>query len=343
MAYNDSPYPEINFMIGSACNWHCSYCLQGHERGFDKPVDVDAFIEKFRKYLEDNHIEKVTRIQYWGGEPLLYLDTIKKLKAGFADIPRYQSRDRIVTNGSLVDDDFVDFVQNNNIYVNVSYHDGQLPEEQWEKILHIEDLTLTGLLHHKRLTLDEFHDKWQYIWDTYGRCTTWCIAPIYNTEGVPKDFYITKDDVDKMVEYHKSVITPKAATDVFFKNYLNVFAMLLTEHGDIPAEDNACYNKKAISVDLRGNSYFCHHDCSASSIAGNLFDPLSIHKTLPRQADQCYTCSLQRLCHGGCVRDQTHDIVCYMFKRWYEFLMWLQDCHPEYVDDRYWKELNGEV
>ena len=329
-------------MIGSACNWHCSYCLQGKEVGFDRKEDLDAFCEKFRKYLDDNGIDHFERVQYWGGETLLYLDRIKKLKEAFKDIPRV-TQDRIVTNGSLVNDDFVEFVRDNDIYVNVSYHDGQLPEEQWEKVMHIEDLTLTGLFHHHRLTLEDFHKKWEDLWDRYGRCTNWCISTLYATEGGPTDFYFTRADVDQLFDYHKNVVTPLAAEDVFYRRYLDVFSMLFTEHDDIAPEDNFCYNKKVISVDLRGNAYFCHHDCSKRNISGNIFNPLSIHKALPTPPAKCSTCKFQPLCHGGCIRDLTHDVSCYMFQKQYEFLMWLQDTHPEYVSEVYWEKINGKI
>ena len=343
MVCKASPYPEINFMIGSACNWHCSYCLQGKEVGFDRKVDIDEFIDKFKRYLSDRNITQFTRVQYWGGEPLLYLETIKKLHEAFKNYPK-TNKDRIVTNGSLITDEFVDYVtKDNGFFINLSYHDGQLSEEQWQKVLKIENLTITGLLHHKRLTLDEFYAKFRHIWEHYGRCTHWCISPIFNTAGVPSDYRITKDDVDTMFEYHKNVVTPLALKDVFYSDYLNVFLMLFVEHDDIAPEDNYCYNKKVISVDLRGNSYFCHHDCESDTIAGNIFNPLSIHKTLPPQPEKCYNCNLQPLCHGGCMREVDHDLACYMFHRWYEFLVWLRKNNPQIIRQELWDQLDDAI
>lgn len=343
MVCNASTYPELNFMIGSACNWHCAYCIQGKDRGFDKKKDINAFIDKLLAFLDSRGITGFTRVQYWGGEPLLYFDTIKKLSEALKDFPRHGAYDRLVTNGSLVNDEVIDWIREYNIYTNVSYHDGQLSESQWEEVMKIENITLTGLLHHKRLTLDTFYNHWQHLWNTYGRCTNWCISTIYNTAGIPREFLLTKDDVDQLYDYHKNVVIPNAKVNPFYRQYLNVFFELLIERDDVAPADNYCYNKKIISIDLDGNAYFCHHDCSSASIAGNYFNPLSIHKELPPQADKCFKCKLQPLCHGGCSREITPDLACYMFRRWYNIVLYVREVAPELIYPHLWERLDDAI
>lgn len=313
--------PIINFMTGTACNWHCKYCLQGKETGFDKKVDVQAFLKKFipwfENYMDKMGFDHVDKFQFWGGEPLLYLDTIKQIHEGIKHY-KYVRPTRIVTNGSLVDDEFVKWVNDNKIFVNVSYHDGQLSDEQWEKCLKIRNMIVTALIHHKRLNLDELRAKWQYIWDKWGRCTRWCIATIYAVDGVPTDYYLTKDDVDQWIKYLKEVVIPQAKTDPFYHHVLNLFVAIFAEFADYGPNDNPCYNKSIVSVDLRGNFYYCHHDVDKNTIAGNIFDPLSIWKELPPISDQCKKCDILHYCHGSCIRDNAHDVTCYLYREQYK-------------------------
>ena len=195
---NEEKHTIINIMLGTACNWSCPYCLQSKQPGFDKKKDVDSFCDRLLEYLNKNNINKLRRICYWGGEPLLYKNYVYTIEKRLSHIPHLKSN-RVITNGSLIDDEFIDFANNYKMLVNLSYHDGQLDDNGWEKALHIRQLYVTSLIKHGELNWDKYFTKWRYIHDTFGRCVNWYIYPVRATPGVPEQYWLTKEDIDSIL------------------------------------------------------------------------------------------------------------------------------------------------
>lgn len=89
------------------CNFRCVYCYEKHLE-----IDMsDGVIEKIKQYVKDqieNNRINFLFINWYGGEPLLKIDTIRELSLFFIDICKKNnckySAD-IVSNGWLVDDE----------------------------------------------------------------------------------------------------------------------------------------------------------------------------------------------------------------------------------------------
>jgi uncharacterized protein len=105
----------LKIQLGLSCNYTCDYCSQ---KFVERPTetskkDIDALIEMLEKLEFDE--ERGLKIEFWGGEPLVYWKTLKPLaeeiKEKFShwrDGPRLS----IITNGSILDsekNDFLDF------------------------------------------------------------------------------------------------------------------------------------------------------------------------------------------------------------------------------------------
>jgi uncharacterized protein len=110
----------LKIQMGLSCNYSCSYCLQKYVPHADDTASakVDALILKIRTYLKG----EPENIQLWGGEPLVYIKTLKPLVAKLK--PLYpNSKFSIITNGSLLNVETNDWLIENNIRVSIS-HDG---------------------------------------------------------------------------------------------------------------------------------------------------------------------------------------------------------------------------
>ncbi len=118
-------YRKVNVLkiqLGLRCNYHCSYCLQStwRDKGrTPKESDADAFMEKLDK--AGIEIKQGGHIELWGGEPLVYIKVLRRL------IPLLHRRFNViismVTNGSLLTKELVDFFYENNVKIAIS-HDG---------------------------------------------------------------------------------------------------------------------------------------------------------------------------------------------------------------------------
>lgn len=119
----------VYLFLGTACNMSCRHCVQTpikscfnlSPHGKELSQEVKDFIVMWSnlpwKYAENNP----RRLYFWGGEPLLYWETIKKLVLEFKKIGVKNVSYRIFSNGLLLNDEIVDFCNEHDIWFIMSY------------------------------------------------------------------------------------------------------------------------------------------------------------------------------------------------------------------------------
>ena len=116
-----SEVKTLKIQLGLKCNYSCTYCTQtihipeAHDTNVQ---DVNNFLSKMDSWLTS----VPDRVEFWGGEPLLYL---KKLKVLIPSLREKwpNSQFLMISNGELFNDEVVDFIIENDITVAIS-HDG---------------------------------------------------------------------------------------------------------------------------------------------------------------------------------------------------------------------------
>lgn len=109
----------LKIQLGLGCNYACSYCSQGGQKPtLTSNKDALDFISQLDTWLH----EHPAKIEFWGGEPILYWQKIEclvpALRARFPDAAL-----SIVTNGSLLTTEKAAWLYQNGFSVAVS-HDG---------------------------------------------------------------------------------------------------------------------------------------------------------------------------------------------------------------------------
>jgi uncharacterized protein len=111
----------LKIQLGLQCNYSCSYCNQSGEidaATVTRTADAAAFLEGLPGWLEG----APERIEFWGGEPFVYFAKLERLVPALHE--RFpQAELAIVTNGSLIDEQIIGFIERYDIMVAVS-HDG---------------------------------------------------------------------------------------------------------------------------------------------------------------------------------------------------------------------------
>lgn len=102
--------------VGSNCNQACSYCFR---RNYDKTQADVKLTDDMLDFLKNKAV-LFKRIAFCGGEPLLYMNDIRKMVEA---IPLFVEK-YIYTNGTLLTEAFVDYFNANNVTVVIS-HDGE--------------------------------------------------------------------------------------------------------------------------------------------------------------------------------------------------------------------------
>lgn len=112
----------LKIQMGFACNYSCSYCLQA-TAALSPEVNVLDDTHTFLRKLDNWLIGSPSRIEFWGGEPLVYWSRLKILVPTLRD--KFPDAEFVmITNGSLLNKERNDFIIKYNIGIGLS-HDGE--------------------------------------------------------------------------------------------------------------------------------------------------------------------------------------------------------------------------
>lgn len=114
--------PEIlKIKLGTACNFRCKYCRQNsYHSDMDYGEQVGAFLSQIRKF----NLSDLKRVEYWGGEPLLYWKYIHGLHSALQDWVGHPLDIHLTTNGSLLTEEIVKELLKFDRYIYKLSHDG---------------------------------------------------------------------------------------------------------------------------------------------------------------------------------------------------------------------------
>lgn len=112
---------SLKIQLGLQCNYSCSYCNQAssvESATVSRTADADEFLAGMDAWLES----APSQIEFWGGEPFLYFAKLKRLVPALSQkFP--EANMLIVTNGSLLDGEIIDFIERYDLEIAIS-HDG---------------------------------------------------------------------------------------------------------------------------------------------------------------------------------------------------------------------------
>ena len=110
----------LKIQLGLSCNYECSYCNQRFVPRADETTkdDVAPFLETLPTWLKNDEF----KVEFWGGEPLVYWKTLKPLAEGIKALyPKAQFS--MVTNGTLLDLEKNEWLDSMGFGIGLS-HDG---------------------------------------------------------------------------------------------------------------------------------------------------------------------------------------------------------------------------
>ena len=114
---------RLKIQLGLKCNYKCEYCSQSSFVPAASVTDEDD-LEDFIQLLDNRlDLESCSTVEFWGGEPLLYWKKIKKLTPILQQKCREDVEFTMVTNGSLLTQEKIDFFKEYKFAITMS-HDG---------------------------------------------------------------------------------------------------------------------------------------------------------------------------------------------------------------------------
>ena len=346
--YHATEFPDINkvfLLLGPACNMSCRHCSQTPVKQCDikkKELSEDCLL------FLDNYVSYALRskqkgaIIFWGGEPLLHWELIRKTVIRFTEkfdlLAQKYYPFSLVTNGLLLTDEMIDFFNVYHVGISFSYDvpypfavRGKIPEEVCEKVKGLKYLTtmstFNALNYDYVLALDCIRKKFPQAKHNFN-------FALLHTFAMPEDIYRYQFDKVKASLRKLRICAMKGDKDAIKMVYNLVWPL---SHPD--SEKARLYKRhqrwfeefgikpcfpcsSGISVDLEGRIMSCHN--SLRGIA-TIYDDLDIiQESLvavyrKNKSPECETCEHSDICMGICSSSVTDEkgnyLACQEFRK----------------------------
>lgn len=308
----------LKIQLGLSCNYACSYCSQAFQITYatvSKLADVEHFLSELDGWIAD----APEKIELWGGEPFLYWAKIKRLIPALAK--RFPAtRFSIITNGSLLDREKLDFIVAHDIAITIS-HDGpgqhlrgpdplDDPDKRgWIEVLLAERPGRTGFnavltrQHHDLRTLKA------WFAEKVGQDVSIGLEGVVNVYDAATAIGTGRFEPADLNSLTRSIFEALVEDRNAFGlgERVNEFYASIQRRRPIEALGQKCGmdSPDAIAVDLRGNVMTCQNT-GAKGVhkIGHVaeFDAIALDTaTHFAFRDECMSCPVVQLCKGSCM------------------------------------------
>lgn len=325
----------LKIQLGLSCNYACDYCSQ---RFVARPKetskkDIDAFMAKLSNLEIPD--ERGTKIEFWGGEPLVYWKTLRPLVdamnekfATYKNKPQYS----MITNGSLLTEEICDWLFEQQFQIAIS-HDGPGQHVRGPDPMDDPETRTTILKFYRRMKKAKRGISFNPMLNVHNmsrkKIQEWFIdltgdfsvalgeggiIDAYDASG-QKNALQTKADHFKFRQL--SVNEPlESQSDLGFSiisSKLNAFRDAILSHKPADAVPQKCGMdlEDVLAIDLRGDVITCQNTSTAETAgngephkAGNIEAMNDVEiKTAThwRNRPDCSACPVVHLCQGACM------------------------------------------
>ena len=316
----------LKVSLGLSCNYECNYCSQRfvpHAES-SNPGEIEPFLAQLTNALT----YPPQRIEFWGGEPMVYWKTLKPLaermrdlypKAGFA----------IITNGSLLDEEKNSWLDDLGFDVGIShdgpgYHArGADPMDDPEKRAAIMDLyarlkpkgriSINCMMHKENPSRAAVQDWLRARFGDDVIIGEGAFIDPYDEGGMAATLETQSEQIGYRVTAFDELRTGRIANFSITNQKIQGFINSLREARPASSVGQKCGMDKAdsIAVDLYGNVLTCQNVSAASTspngeshLIGKLDNLAGVAmKTATHwsKREECSSCPVLQLCQGSCM------------------------------------------
>ena len=326
---------KLKIQMGLSCNYSCDYCSQKFvERAPEtNKDDVSEFIKKLDVLEFDE--KHGLRIEFWGGEPLVYWKTLKPLAealrekfASWENKPTFN----MITNGSILTDEIIDWLMKMEFSVAIS-HDGpgqsvrgpdpfDDPKTKDTILGFYRMMTRLGKGFSFNAMLNSKNKSRKAIYDWFVNLTgdenirlgEGSMVDAYDEDGITNSL----QSLQEHFEFRRTAVSDILQTDGkigFFGQLQKIdnFTAGVLAHRNAKYVGQKCGmdDENTIAVDLRGNVLTCQNVSALetskndeSHLAGNLDDYANVElKSVTHwsKRKECSSCPVLHICQGACM------------------------------------------
>lgn len=313
----------VKIHVSNTCNLKCKYCYanQGNYGIENSIMSIDSAME-ICKFIKKN-IKNLKTITFFGGEPLLAIDSIKFICEEFNDL---NLNFLLQTNGTILDDSIIELINRYNIKFTVSL-DGDKEINDINRLYKNNKGTYDDIIKNINKINDETKNSLICIQGTYTKESKENFskydlikhlkevsnAKIIKLEDVcsDKENFQIKNNIDKCSDEHLNKLFEFIEKDsLFITDDITTFLRCFFTKSEY--NDNLCEaGKSNITIDTNGNLWPCQLFVNKDEyFMGNIEDGLENlnfekvqHKlkSVNKSSDlECTKCIAKCFC-GSCI------------------------------------------
>lgn len=347
--------------VAHTCNLNCSYCFaaQGKYQGERALMSFEVGKRALDFLIENSGNRKNLEVDFFGGEPLMNFDVVKRLVEYARSIEKKHNKNfrfTLTTNGVLIDDDVIDFCNRemNNVVLSL---DGR--KEVHDRLR--KDYKGNGsydlIVPKFQKFVEKRGDKSYYIRGTYTHKNTDFTNDIFHMADLGfkelsmepvvcapgEEYALTEDDLPVLFEQYEILAKEMLKRDSENRGFTFYHYMIDLSNGPcIYKRISGCGSgTEYLAVTPWGELFPCHQFVGDEKYSmGNIYDGVTNTKMRDRfkkcnvySRPECADCWAKLYCSGGCAANAYHaagdilgvyDYGCKLFKKRMECAIMIQ-------------------
>lgn len=320
--------------VAHTCNLDCSYCFasQGKYHGDRAVMSYETGKRALDFLVENSGSRRNLEVDFFGGEPLMNFDTVKKLVSYARSIEKEKNKNfrfTLTTNGVLIDDDVIDFANREMSNVVLSL-DGRKEVHDRFRVDRAGNGSWDKIVPKFQKLVEARGGKNYYMRGTFTHANPDFLNDIKTmldlgfTELSMEPVVCAKDDPSALTEEDKVIV---------MKQYEELAELMLQRqkegrpftfyHYMLDLADGPCIYKRIsgcgsgteyMAVTPWGDLYPCHQFVGEEKFKlGDIYNGINNHKIQGEFAscnvysrEECRNCWAKLYCSGGCAANAYH-------------------------------------
>ena len=337
------PITHLRIQLGLKCNYSCSFCIQqqySQQEKYPTREEIDAVIDLVSKIASEK-----CHIEFWGGEPLVYIKLLEQLLPRLREI-QPKAKFSMITNGTLLTYPILSLLLKHRVQLSIS-HDGfayflrgkdPADDSRFVDLLqHAHDIFSKNQLDFNlNCVISQYNcdlirlDQWfnwhlpdiPYIYEG--------VVIAHSSNAIPFTKLSKQDYVLLDESIQRAVLTddyPRIAHAL--SKWILLILRFLTYQLNTRKISGKCDAAKphTLSIDMYGHILSCHN-VDSSQVIGSVRDIQAQFKVQSKfkhwsLRPDCANCFALLSCRGNCMRnDETyHALSCPIQKQFHTSLM----------------------
>ena len=320
--------------VAHTCNLNCSYCFaaQGKYQGERAVMSYEVGKRAFDFLIENSGTRRNLEVDFFGGEPLMNFDVVKELVAYARSVEKEHNKNfrfTLTTNGILIDDEVIDFLNREMSNVVLSLDGRKEVNDHFRRDLGGKG-SYDRIVPKFRRLVEAREGKNYYVRGTYTHnnvdftndilhmadlgFTELSMEPVVCPPGDP--YALTEEDLPKLFEQYEILATEMIKRKKEGRGFTFYHYMIDLKNGPcIYKRITGCGSgTEYVSVTPWGELYPCHQFVGDEKYSlGNIYDGIT-NKEIQDEfrscnayaREECRDCWAKLYCSGGCAANAYH-------------------------------------